>query len=89
MTKQTPQVWVVREGVEPLAHIGPGPLTEEQFAAAEDAYLAAHYGGAEHVPADAVRPRDTGGYVRIAAPDHEDEPAAAGDGAATDAAEQE
>lgn len=58
-------MWVLREGVEAIPGIGRGPLTEEQMTAAEEAYLAAHYGEGVTVPADAKRPTDTGGYVWI------------------------
>jgi len=67
-TKQHPgRVWVVAAGVDPLPHIGPGPLTDAEMTAAEDAYLSAHFGAGVAIPAGTARPRSTGGYVQIAA----------------------
>ena len=54
--------WTLRPNVEALPHIGPGPLTDEAYEAAEAAYLRAHYGDGVEIPADAQRPRDTGIY---------------------------
>lgn len=57
--------WTLRPGIDALPHIGPGPLTDEAYEAAEAAYMRSHFGAAE-VPADAQRPRDTGLYLHTA-----------------------